>query len=62
MEEILAANTIKSLEMEEVEADPVIELARENVFKLYHLFRDHRHQDQWTKEAISLSKVRPTLE
>jgi len=47
------------------DVDHVTELARENVFKLYHLFCDHRHEDQWTKEAIPLSEVRvlvPTVD
>ena len=41
-----------------MEVDSVLEKARENVFKLYQQFSEHSHCDQWTKEAIPLSKVR----
>lgn len=41
-----------------MEVGAVEEKARENLSKLYHLFSNHLHQDQWTKEATPLSKVR----
>ncbi len=37
--------------------DKVRQKARENLSKLYQLFSEHLHCNQWTKEATPLSKV-----
>ncbi len=38
--------------------EEVVARARDTVHQLYQLFKSHPHEEQWTKEAKPLSKVR----